>query len=65
MSALLAKAAVGIITRLITEAFLAKLTIQMLRAWARGTANIHDDKVVEAMADALGVEPEALKEASK
>ena len=65
MSSLIAKVAIGLISRLITERFLAKLVIEALRAWAKTTSNVHDDRVVEAMAEALGIDPVALKEAAK
>lgn len=65
MTGLIASALVSMLTKLITERFLAKLVIEGLRAWAKTTNTSHDDKVVEAMAEALGVDPIALKEASK
>jgi hypothetical protein len=62
MTALLARIGVSLLTKLITETFLAKLLIEGLRAWARTTANRYDDKVVEAAAAAFGIEAEALKD---
>lgn len=61
MTEILAKIAIAIATRLLTEKFLSKLLIQALRAWARQTANSYDDKVVEAMAEALDVPVEVLR----
>lgn len=65
ITGIIAKALMGIITRLITERFLAKLVIESLRYWSRQTANDQDDRVVEAMAEALGLDPVALKVAAK
>jgi hypothetical protein len=61
MTEMLAKIAISILMKLITEKFLAKLVIQGLRAWSGQTANVYDDRVVEAMAQALSVDPEDLK----
>lgn len=61
MANLLAKIAISLITKLITERFLARLVIEALRAWAKTTDNDMDDRVVKAMAEALGVEIEVLK----
>lgn len=65
MSIILARIAMTLLTKLITETFLAKLLIEGLRAWARQTENHYDDKVVEAAAEAFGIEPEVIKEVSK
>lgn len=62
---LLAKVAMGMVVRLITEKFLSKLMIEGLRAWSKQTANPYDDKVVEAMADSLGIEKETLSLVAK
>jgi hypothetical protein len=40
---------------LMTETFLARALIAMLETWSKTTENKLDDKVVKAMADALGV----------
>jgi len=61
MTEMLAKIAISLLMKLITEKFLAKLVIQGLRAWSGQTANVYDDRVVEAMAQALGVDPDDLK----
>lgn len=65
LTSLLAKALIGILTQLITQKFLAKVTIEALRAWSKTTSNEMDDRVVESMAEALGIDPVALKVAVK
>jgi len=65
MAPFLASALVSMMKKLITERFLAKLVIEGLCAWSKTTDTDHDDKVVEAMAEALGIDKIALKEASK
>ena len=65
LTGLISSALISILTRLITEKFLAKLVIEALRAWSRQTANDHDNRVVEAMAEAIGVDPVALKKAAE
>lgn len=62
MSQLLAKVAVGMLARLVTERFLGKVVVEGCRALAARTENKFDDKIVEAMAEALGVQPELLKD---
>lgn len=61
LGSLAAKLAIGLIARLMTEAFLSKLLIEGLRAWAKQTPNKYDDRVVEAAATAFGVPPETLQ----
>jgi hypothetical protein len=61
MSAILAKIAISLLTKLITETFLARLIIEGLRVWARQTENTFDDKVIEEAARAFGVPVEVLK----
>jgi hypothetical protein len=48
--------------KVMTETFIAKVTIATLGTWAKSTDNALDDKVVAAMAEALGVPVEKLKE---
>jgi len=60
MSHAIAKVGIALLAKLITESFLSKLLIETLRAWAKTSENSWDDKVVEAMADALGVEKQKL-----
>lgn len=48
------------LAKFMTETFLAKVLIACLGAWAKGTENKLDDKVVAAMADALGMPVEKL-----
>ena len=57
---MLAKIAVSMFIRLITEKFLSKLLIESLKAWSKQTENKFDDKVVEAMQQALGVDPDVI-----
>ena len=61
MSTLIAGLLVSLLKRLITEAFLAKLIIEALRAWSSQTENEYDDRLITAMAEALGVDSVALK----
>lgn len=56
----LARIAIGMVVKLITEKFLSKLVIEALKAWSKQTENKYDDKVVDAMAEALGVEREMI-----
>ena len=58
---LLAKLAVALVAKLITETFLSRIIIYSLEAWAKTSENKLDDKVVAAMADALGVPLEQVK----
>jgi hypothetical protein len=60
MSQVIAKVGIALLTKLITESFLSKLLIETLRAWAKTSDNAWDDKVVEAMADSLGVDKQKL-----
>lgn len=48
------------VVRLITEKFLSKLVVESLRAWSKQTENSYDNKVIEAMAEALGLPPDAV-----
>lgn len=55
MSQLVAAAGVAILKSLITSEFLSKILYQMIKAWSDSTDNKYDDKVTEAMGEALGV----------
>lgn len=55
-----AKMLIGMIAKFLTETFLAKILIYSLQAWSKDTENKLDDKVVSAMADALGVPVDAM-----
>jgi preprotein translocase subunit SecF len=57
----LAKMAIGLLVKLMSETFLAKVLIYTLSHWAKSSENSLDDKVVIAMADALGVAVDDLK----
>lgn len=65
MGPLLAKLAMSMVTKLITEKFLGHLLVEGLRAWSKQTPNVYDDRVVEAVADALGVPKDVLVIPSK
>lgn len=58
---MLLKAALMIVVKLLNETFLSRALIAILNAWAKTTENELDDKVVAAMAEALGVPVEKLK----
>ena len=60
MGSLLAKLAMGMVARLMTEVFLSKLLIEGMREWSKQTENKFDDHVTEAAAEAFGVPKEAL-----
>jgi hypothetical protein len=61
MTEIALKIGIALAAKLLTETFLARLLIHLLRAWSETTTNKLDDKVVQAMADALGVPAEKLK----
>lgn len=60
MQDLAIKILIGLLTKLLSETFIAKLVIASLEAWAKTTENKLDDKVVAAMAEALGVPVEKM-----
>lgn len=62
MSDLALKLVMGLLVKLMSETFLAKLLIYTLGSWAKASDNKLDDKVVAAMADALGVPVEKLQD---
>lgn len=62
MQDLAIKILIGLAVKILNETFIAKLVIASLDAWAKTTGNEWDDKVVAAMAEALGVPVEKLKE---
>jgi len=64
MTEMLAKVAIALIAKMITEKFFAKVVIASLQTWSKQTANDWDDKVVAAMAEALDVPIESLKPAA-
>lgn len=55
MSQLIIKAAWGLLSKLLTEAFLGRAIVYSLDAMASKTTNTLDNKIVDAVADALGV----------
>lgn len=58
------KLALGLALKVLNETFISKVAIHALSAWAKTTDNQLDDKVVLAMAEALGVEADDLKKLS-
>jgi len=46
----------SLLVKLFTESFVSKLLVYALAAIAKSTSNMLDDKIVQAVADALGVE---------
>jgi hypothetical protein len=62
MQELALKMAMGIFFKIMSETFVAKVLIYTLGAWAKSSENQLDDKVVAAMAEALGVPAEKLKD---
>ncbi len=65
MQGLLIKLAWGIVARLLTEKVASNFFIQGCRWWSDSTENAYDDRVVSAMAEALGVSSVSLKELVK
>lgn len=55
MPDIILKVVFGLLTKLVTETFIARVAIYSANAWAKTTVNKLDDKVVGAMADAIGV----------
>jgi len=55
VSQLIIKAAWGLFSKLLTEAFLGRALVYSLDAMASKTTNNLDNKIVDAVADALGV----------
>lgn len=61
MQVILAKILWSIVESMLTKAVASNVLINGLRWWSDSTANVYDDKIVDSMADALGVESKALK----
>ena len=55
MSDLIIKAAWGLISKLLTEAFIGRALVYSLSSVAKSTTNKLDDQIVGAVAEALGV----------
>lgn len=51
---------VDILASLATKKMFATLLVELCGAWADHSANQYDDKVVEAMAEALGIDPKSV-----
>lgn len=56
MGPMLAKLAISMAMKLVTEKFFTHLIVEAMRALAIQTKNQFDDRVTEAVADAFGVE---------
>ena len=52
--------AIALAMKLLTETVIARVLIAFLESWAKSSENKLDDKVVAAIADALGVPVELL-----
>ena len=61
MTEMLAKVAISLLAKMITEKFFSKVVIASLDVWSKQTENEWDNRVVSAMAEALDVPIEALK----
>jgi hypothetical protein len=55
MAAMIAKLGMGILMKLVTEAFASKILVYGLNQIAKSTNNKLDDQMTKAVADALGV----------
>lgn len=55
MSQIAVKIGWALLSRLLTETFVAKTLVYMLSSVSQSTSNQLDDKMVKAVADALGV----------
>jgi hypothetical protein len=55
VGAALGKIFLGLMMRLVTETFAAKLVVYCLNELAKSTDNKLDDKIVKAVSDALGI----------
>ena len=64
MTEMLAKVAISLLAKMITEKFFAKVVIASLDTWSKQTENEWDNAVVKAMAEALDVPIESLKPAA-
>lgn len=60
IAAMLAKIGVSMLLKFATESFIARVTVLVLRKWAATSETKLDDRVVEAIADALAVPKEQL-----
>lgn len=55
MSELIIKAAWGLMSKLLTEAFIGRALVYSLSSLAKSTENQLDDQIVGAVADAIGI----------
>ena len=55
MQNMIIKMIIGLVTRLLTEKFIARLTVRLLWFFASQTENKVDDGIVHDIAEALGV----------
>lgn len=61
MADYVAKLAVQLLQKLLTEQFLSRVLYYIVRAWANQTTNKIDDKVADAVAEAYGIERQVLE----
>lgn len=61
MAPLLAKILWSILETIVTKRVVSEVVVQGCRWFSDETSNVYDDKVVDAMAEALGVDSVALK----
>lgn len=61
MADYVAKLAISLLQKLVTEQFLSRVLYYIVRAWANQTDNLIDDKVADAIAEAYGLDKEVLK----
>lgn len=60
MADYVAKLAISLLQKLVTEQFLSRVLYYVVRAWANQTDNLIDDKVADAIAEAYGIEKQVL-----
>jgi hypothetical protein len=60
MADYVAKLAISLLQKLVTEQFLSRVLYYVVRAWANQTDNLIDDKVADAIAEAYGIEKNVL-----
>ena len=60
MSDYVAKLSVSLIQKLLTEKFLSRVLYYIVKTWAKQTQNTIDDKVADAVAEAFGIDKNAL-----
>jgi hypothetical protein len=61
MSSLLISAALGLLSKLVTEVFFAKIVAKSMLIYAAQSPNKYDDAVAEATAEAFGMPVDEIK----